>query len=113
MRVYQKLTPKRGIAALACVMSMGATLIVWPLGAAASPRDAGPTARTAAAAGVVYGGLTQATDRFPVVIEVSKNRKQVVRASAGIRLQCSSGGSFTVPDSFDKLKVSKTGKFGV
>jgi hypothetical protein len=114
MGVCKKLTPKRATVALAWVVSIGATLIVWPLGAAASPRGAGPTARTAAAAGVVYGGLTNATDRFPVVVEVSKNRKQIVRASAGIRLQCSSGtGGFTIPDSYGKLKVSKTGKFGV
>jgi hypothetical protein len=59
----------------------------------------------------VYGG--QAKDGLPVVIEVSKNRHQIVRASIAIRLQCSAGGFFTVPDSYIKLPVNKKGKFGV
>jgi hypothetical protein len=114
MRVHQMLPPKRGIAAHAWVGVVAvAALVAWPLGATASPGNVGPRAWTASAAGVVYGGLTQGTDRFPVVIEVSKSRKQIVRATAAIRLRCSSGGSFTIPDSFDKLKVSKKGKFGV
>jgi hypothetical protein len=59
----------------------------------------------------VYGG--HAKDDFPVVIEVSKNRHQIVRASIAIRLQCSACGFFTVTDSYIKLPVNKKGKFGV
>ena len=91
---------------------VGASSIALPVGAAASAGDASPTARAAAAAGGVYGGLTKG-DEFPVVIEASKNRHQIVRATIGIRLYCTSGGSFTVPDEYVKLSVSKKGKFSV
>jgi hypothetical protein len=88
-------------------------LMTLQLGVAvAAPADGGPTARTAGAGGVVYGGLTT-PNGFPVVIEVSKNRRQIVRATIGIRLQCSSGGTFTVPDEYTKVPVSKKGKFAV
>jgi hypothetical protein len=93
------------------IASATVMLIALPLGAAASPADFGPTARSAVAAGVVYGGHTK--DGFPVVIEVSKNGHQIMRASVAIRLQCSAGGFFTVPDSYIKLPVNKKGKFGV
>jgi hypothetical protein len=99
------------VACVASVIASATAIFALPLGAAASPADSGPTARSAAAAGVVYGG--HAKDGFPVVIEVSKNRHQIVRASIAIRLQCSAGGFFTVPDSYVKLPVNKKGKFGV
>jgi len=60
----------------------------------------------------VYGGR-QAKDGFPVVIEVTKNRRKIVRASIAIRLYCSAGGFYTVPDDYTKLSVNKKGKFGV
>ena len=88
-----------------------AVSVATPLGAGASASDAGLLAQTAAAGGLVYGGLTKG-DAFPIVIEVSKNRRQVVRATIGLRLRCSSGGLFTVPDSFVRMPVTKTGKFG-
>jgi len=87
-----------------------ATLLIGvPLAASASPDGATPNARSAAAAGAVYGGTT--SQNFPVVIELNKNRRQVVRAVIAIRLPCTSGGSTVQPDRYAKVSVSRTGKF--
>ena len=59
----------------------------------------------------MYGG--QGKDNFPVVVEVTKNRRKIVRATIAIRLLCTAGGFFTVPDVYTKLSVNKKGKFGV
>jgi hypothetical protein len=95
---------------LARPLSCGAAalLIVVPL-AAASPGTPAPTARSAATAGAVYGGIT--AQDFPVIIELRSNRRQVVRAAIGIRLSCTSGGRLTLPDNYTRVPVSKKGKF--
>jgi hypothetical protein len=59
--------------------------------------------------GVIYGGAT--SQRFPIVIEVSSDGGQVVHATVAIRLRCTSGGVAVIPDSFDQLAVSKSGRF--
>jgi hypothetical protein len=64
----------------------------------------------ATASARVLGGST--SDGWPVVIEINKSGKQVVQASTGVTLNCTSGGLFSVPDGFQKLKISKKGKFG-
>ena len=87
-----------------------ALLILVPM-AAASPGTAAPTARHAASAGAVYGGTT--AQDFPVIIELRSNRRQVVRAVIGIRLSCTSGGSFSLADNYVKVPVSRQGKFSV
>jgi len=87
-----------------------ATLLIGvPLAASASPHGATPHARSAAAAGAVYGGITPQS--FPVVIELNKNRRQVVRAAIAIRLPCTAGGASVQADRYDKVPVSKNGKF--
>jgi hypothetical protein len=68
------------------------------------------TASTSAVSGVVFGGLT--AQDWPVVVELSKNGRRVVRASAGLRLTCTSGGFFNVPDAYGGLPV-KNRKFSV
>jgi hypothetical protein len=86
-----------------------------PLAASASPNDPTPHTRSAAAAaaaaGAVYGGLT--TQRFPVVIELNKSRRQVVLAAAAVLMPCTAGGSFVQPDRYQKVPISKQGKFSV
>jgi hypothetical protein len=67
-------------------------------------------AAPAAAPAKVLGGAT--SDDWPVMLEMSKNGKRVVHASAGVTLTCTSGGVFSLPDRYDKLKISKRGKFG-
>jgi hypothetical protein len=92
----------------ACAIAAGA-LVVSPLTAAARPGDGSSQATTAAAGGTVYGGVT--AQGFPVVIEASKNGRKVVQATIAMRLPCTAGGSFTLPDGYRGLSVSKTRKF--
>jgi hypothetical protein len=69
-----------------------------------------PLAAVASPVGVVYGGLN---DRgLPVVIAVSKNRRQVVRATMAMQARCASGNSADFPDNFYKLRISKRRTFG-
>jgi hypothetical protein len=90
--------------------ALAATVMVGvPLAASASPYGATPQARSAAVAGAVYGGITPQT--FPVVIELNKSRRQVVRAAIAVRMPCTSGAVAVYPDSYVKLTVSKKGKF--
>ena len=83
-----------------------------PLVAAAAARgDRTPATISAAAAGVVYGGVTP--QDFGVVVEVNQSRRQIVRAATGIRLTCSSGQILNVPDGWSRVPVSKNRKFRV
>jgi hypothetical protein len=93
----------------ACAVAAGA-LAAFPLAAAARPEHAGPRATTTAATGTVYGGTT--AQGFPIVLETSKNGRKVLRATVAIRFTCTSGGAFTVPDTYMRLVVSKQRKFG-
>lgn len=87
-----------------------ALFVSSPQTVAATSEHAPAQGRTAAAAGVIYGGLT--SQRFPVVIEVSTNRRQVVSATLAIRTMCTSGATLTVPDSYIRLPISKKRRFG-
>ena len=90
--------------------AVAATVMVGvPLSASASPHGATLQARSAAVAGAVYGGVT--AQDFPVVIELNKKRSQVVRAAIVVRVTCTSGARVNVPDSYTKVRVSKTGRF--
>jgi hypothetical protein len=64
----------------------------------------------AAASAKFLGGVTG--DGWPVTVEINKSGKQVVRASIGLTLNCTSGGIIPLPDFYKKLKISKKGKFG-
>ena len=65
----------------------------------------------AAAPARVLGGST--SDGWPVFIEINKSGKKIIQASAGLSLNCTSGGLVSLPDSYNKLRISKKGKFGV
>ncbi len=83
------------------------------LAAAQSARDVhlvhhGAAAKKPAAVGVVFGGRT--AQKWPVVIEVSRDLRQVVRADVGIRLTCMAGITNDY-DSYVKLPLSTTGSF--
>jgi hypothetical protein len=79
-----------------------------PLASASSHLD-GPYARTAAAVGVFYGGRTP--QDWPVVIELSKNRRQVVQAIVGLPLSCTSGRDVNLRDRWINIDVNKKRKF--
>jgi hypothetical protein len=85
-----------------------AMLACAPVAAAAAPEHGSTSARSAAA-GVSYGGVT--SQDFPVIVEVSKSRRKIVRTVIAIRLTCTAGGFATLPDSYGRLSVSKSGKF--
>jgi hypothetical protein len=70
----------------------------------------GATAKSKTLTDVVFGGVT--AQDYPVVIELSKSAKKVVKATIGIELKCAApGGDITVPDVFKDLPISSTGKF--
>jgi hypothetical protein len=81
-----------------------------PLVAAAAPRhDSTPARISAAAAGVVYGGVTD--DGFGLMVETNKSGRKIVRMAAGLKLRCTSGGAFNMPDNWRGLSIKKR-KFG-
>jgi hypothetical protein len=90
---------------------VGATVIAIALSgpAATATATARPEAASSAAAGGVYGGVTPQS--WPVVVEVSRNGRQVIRAVIGLDLQCSSGDSFSESDNLIKLKINKRRRF--
>jgi hypothetical protein len=60
--------------------------------------------------GVVFGGATSQT--FPVVIQVTRNLKQVTLALIGWGADCTSGGAIAYSDNYKSLKITKKGAFG-
>jgi hypothetical protein len=78
-------------------------------GAAADP-GAKQAKSAAAVTGTVLGGET--AQAWPVVVELNKSGRQVVRILAGMRLACTSGGVVNLPDGYRKLTVSSSGAFG-
>lgn len=111
-RSTNQLTGRLTWAAAVTVVATAAMVGV-PLAASASPQGATTQARTGAttAAAVVYGGFTP--QGFPVVIELSKDRRRVVRAAIALRMPCTAGGAAVQPDDYRDLRVSRTGKFRV
>jgi hypothetical protein len=91
-----------------------AVLAAAPLAAVAAPRhDRVPARISAPSAGVVYAGVTP--QGFPVMVEVNKSGRQVVRAAAGINVTCVSGLSFALPAGWSKLTIRQrafNGSFG-
>jgi hypothetical protein len=84
-----------------------AVAVAMSLTAAAS--EAGSAGIGKTAPGVVYGGFTP--QNWPVVVEVSKDKRKVVRASIGLLLTCTSGVSFGFPDAYQSVPLSKKGRF--
>lgn len=107
MRLSERVLRQRRIGWVCAVAA--AALVVSPLTAAARPEHGSSRATTASAGGTVYGGDT--AQDFPVVIETSKNGRKVVQATIAIRLTCTSGGAFTLPDGYGGMSVSKKRKF--
>jgi hypothetical protein len=82
-----------------------------PAHGAPAPRH--PTAQAAASAkaprGVVFGGITPQS--WPVVVALNKARNRVDHVAIGLDMTCTSGDSFGTNDGFQKLKLSKRGRF--
>jgi hypothetical protein len=86
-----------------------AAVLAVPLTAPASTHSFRTSAATKPAA-VVLGGVT--AQGGPVVLEMSRNGRQVVRAVSSLRLTCTSGAIFTLFDGYQKLPV-KNRKFSL
>jgi hypothetical protein len=70
-----------------------------------------PGSASAAAAGTAYGGVTP--QGWPVALEMNKSGKQIVRATIGLRLNCTSGGFTNQSDQYKKITLNKQRKFKV
>ena len=93
-----------GLVALSISAAVGV-----PLAASATPHGDGSYARSAAAAGVTFGGVTP--QGWPVVIQFNKSQRRVVRAVIGLQLRCTSGGFANMSDGFVNLPVNTRRKF--
>jgi hypothetical protein len=95
---------RRGVAVGA--LAVAAALVV-PLAAPASTHRA--SRAPAQPVGVVLGGAN--SQGWPIVIELSKNGRQAVRVSTGIRLFCGQDMTMSSPDTYLRVPISKRGKF--
>ena len=86
-----------------------AVAVTVPVAATASSHVSGPSARGSAAAGLVYGGQT--SQGWPVVIQLTKNRRQVALATTGLHLTCTDGVFGRLADRYARLPVNKRRKF--
>ena len=104
------LWPSRAACRLGAVAGVAiSAAVVIPLGASASPHRDGASARSAAATGLVYGGVTP--QGWPVVVELKKNQRRVVQSRFGFDLRCPDGGIYSEWSRFDDLAVNKQRKF--
>jgi len=93
--------------ALAVVATTVAVAI--PVAASANGHSDHPYARSAAAAGLAYGGKTG--QGWPVLIELNRTRRKVAQAVIGLSLPCASGGTFLGHDRYINLPVNRRRKF--
>jgi hypothetical protein len=88
-------------------MSRGIWLAALVAGAAAAGVPAGSA--SAAASGVVYGGITP--QKWPVMFQVARDGRSIERAAIGFTLNCNVGGTLANYDRYNKLVLSRSGKF--
>jgi len=76
----------------------------------AAKRSARHRAKHPAPARLVLGGVTSANG--PVVVQVSTDGREIVRATMAIQQKCQpSGAALFVPDSYTHVPISATGAF--
>jgi hypothetical protein len=79
---------------------------IW-IGAALAVVMAAPA--SAAPSDVVYGGVTP--QGWPVVVQLSHDRRTVTKLVVALPLKCGHGAPIVNRDSYAKLKLSKSGRF--
>jgi hypothetical protein len=77
-----------------------------PAGAEIAQADVATAAR---ASTVMYAGTT--STGWPVIAEVTSDRRVVKRVVGAISSDCSQGGSFAVPSQWRSIRVSRAGAF--
>ncbi len=86
----------------------GALLIGSPMIPMASATPAG--VRTpSAATGNTYGGVTP--QGMPLVVDMTADRRHIVRAITVLEMTCTSGDTFVVTDRYPRMPVTKKGRF--
>jgi hypothetical protein len=88
---------------------VAAVAVAVPVAATASSHVSSPHAQPSAAAGLVYGGQT--SQGWPVVIEMRRDRRQVVRAITALHLDCTGDEFSNIPDAWLRLPVNKRRRF--
>ena len=68
------------------------------------------TSPLVAVADDVYGGLSHTG--FPIVLQVNKSHRQVVRATLAVETRCTSGSYQDFPDNYYRLRIARNGTFG-
>ena len=71
--------------------------------------DARAAATARAPSGLVLGGITPSG--WPVVVAVNKAATRVDQVAIGLDMTCTSGDTFATSDGFQKLKLSRKGRF--
>ena len=78
--------------------------------ALASLGIAGPVAlANGATIGTVYGGVT--AQEYPVVLQLSKNGRKLVRADIGLEMKCQMPPDIEIPDGVKNIPIGAAGKF--
>ena len=92
-------------------LTAAAAVAAAPAGGATKPRHltAVAAASAKAPAGVVFGGVTPQT--WPIVVALDKARTRVDQVVIGLDMTCTSGDTFSTNDGFQRLKLSKKGRF--
>jgi hypothetical protein len=86
----------------------GALLIGSPMIPVATATPAG--VRTpSAVTGNTYGGVTP--QGMPLVVDMTADRRRIVRAITVLDMTCTSGDSFVVTDRYPRMPVTKRGRF--
>lgn len=97
-----------------CAAALAATGCVLVAGAFTVPGASGAPAATSQSVnlslGHVFGGFT--SQDFPVILEArTPLLKRLVGVAAAVRLECATGGGFTVADAYRDLKVDRQRRF--
>jgi hypothetical protein len=95
----------------AVVAVLGSALLVGSPMASVATTGSGEFRAATAAVGNTFGGLT--SQSMPLVIDMSANRRVILKATAAVRMTCApSGGVFTAAPRLFALSVTKKGRFG-
>jgi hypothetical protein len=109
---------REGVAVLrlkGMVLTCGAVASVLagaaPASAGRQPRhvDAQAAAAAEAPRGLVFGGIT--ASNWPVVVALNERGSRVDQVVIGLDLTCTSGDSFGTSDGYQRLKISRKGRF--
>jgi hypothetical protein len=77
--------------------------------AALASAAGGARTASASAAGPMLGGFTN--QGWPVVIELSSDKRRIIVAEAGLEMSCTSGAQFAVDPYLARIPIARNGRF--